>query len=140
MKKAVMIAIMAAVAAAALFADRIVPVDSIPQAAKALIAEHFPGRTAQFAEADFNEYEVQLNDGTEIQFSGSGDWQEIKSYTGVPAGVLPQAIADYTAQAYPNVPIIKAEKEWRGYELKLANRMEMYFDSAGRFLGQKFDD
>ena len=139
MKKTLMIAMMAALAAAA-FADRIVPVDSIPQAAKSLIAEHFPGKAAQFAKADFNEYEVQLNDGTEIEFTGSGEWKEIKAYAGVPAGVFPRPIADYVSQAYPNVPILKAEKEWRGYELKLANRMEMYFDSSGRFLGQKFDD
>ena len=140
MKKPLVTGLMLVCAATFLFADKIVPVDSIPQAAKALIAEHFPGRTAQFAKADFNEYEVQLNDGTEIQFTGSGEWEEIKSYTGVPAGLFPAEIASYIAQAYPNVPIIKGEKEWRGYEIKLANRMEMYFDASGRFLGQKFDD
>ena len=140
MKKALMIALMAALAAAAVFADRIVPVDSIPQAARALIAEHFPGRNAQFVKADFNEWEVQLNDGTEIELTGSGEWKEIKAYAGVPVGVFPKPIADYVSQAYPNVPILKAERERRGYELKLANRMEMYFDSSGRFLGQKWDD
>ena len=140
MKKALMLTLMAALATAAAFADRIVPVDSIPQAAKNLIAEHFPGRLAQFVKADFNEYEVQLNDGTEIEFTGSGEWKEIKAYAGVPAGVFPRPIADYVSQAYPNVPILKAEKEWRGYELKLANRMKMYFDNDGRLLGQKFDD
>ena len=138
MKKTLMVALTAALAAAA-FADRIVPVDSIPQAAKNLIAECFPGRLVQFVKADFNEYDVQLNDGTEIELTGSGEWKEIKAYTGVPVGVFPQPIADYVSQAYPNVPIINAEREWRGYELRLANRMKMYFDNNGRLLGQKFD-
>ena len=140
MKKTLMMALMAVFAAAALFADRIVPVDSIPQAAKNLIAEHFPGRNAQFAKADFNEWEVQLDDGTEIEFTGGGEWKGIKCYTGVPLSVLPQAIADHVAQSYPDVPVLNAEKERRGYELKLANRMEMFFGLDGCLLGQKLDD
>ena len=140
MKKALMTALMAALAMAGLFADRIVPVDTIPQAAKELIAERFPGRKAQFAKADFNEWDVQLDDGTEIEFTGGGEWKEIKCYAGVPAGVLPQPIADYVSQSYPDVPILKAEKERRGYELQLANRVKMRFDADGRLLRQKFDD
>ncbi len=140
MKKSIIIATMFTLATAAIFADRVVHPDSIPPRAKSFISQYFSGRSAQYVEADFNEYEVHLNDGTEIQFTGSGDWHEIKSYMGIPAGVLPPEVGRYAAQVYPNVPIIEAKKEWRGYELKLANRMEMYFDNSGRFLGQKFDD
>lgn len=120
-----------------------VPLESIPKAAQDFIAEHFPERTAQLAIDDYRIYKVILDDGTEIVFTPDGEWHDIESYMGVPSDVLPQEIADYAEETYPDIPIIQAEKDWRGwggYELKLANRMEMYFDNSGRVLGQKFDD
>ena len=50
---------------------------------------------------------------------------------------LPQAILDYIAQNYPNVPIAKAEREDDDhyYEVYLSNGLELYFDLEGNFLG-----
>ena len=116
-----------------------VPQTSIPQAAQDFIGEYFPDRTVQFAGGDSRMYRAALSDGTEIAFTADGDWHEVKSY-GVQPSVLPQEIAAQTEQAYPSVPILRAEKKRYGIEVKLANRMEMYFDFDGRLLGQKFDD
>ena len=175
MKKALTIVMMAAIAAAALFAhnghswreddrwrgehnwrdmhDRRggddrgrygwfgpVSQESIPQAAQDFIAEYFPDRTVNFAGGNSRICKVVLSDGTEIGFTTDGAWLDIKSYAGVPLSVLPQEVANSARELYPNVPITRAEKKWQGFELKLANRMEMYFDTDGRLLRQKFDD
>ena len=140
MKKNVLITAIMMISAAAMFADKVISPEQLPQQAKELISSNFPGKTIQFVEADFNEYEIQLNDGTELQLSGSGDWQEIKSYTGVPANMLPSEITNYVAKNYPNILILKAEKDWKNIEIKLSNRMELYFDTNGKLLGQKYDD
>ena len=70
----------------------------------------------------------------------SGEWETIKSYTGVPASVIPSAIATYVNTNYPDTLIIEIESNWNNYELKLANQWELYFGKDGKFLGQKFDD
>lgn len=140
MKKLAVILMVLAIPAAGLFADRVIPVEKLPQQAKDFISTNFSGKTATYVEADYNEYEVTLNDGTEISFSGKGEWKEVKSYTGVPAAVLSSSITNQVTQNYPDAIIIEAEKNWNGIELKLSNRMEMYFDNSGKLIGQKFDD
>ena len=140
MKKLMIVLVVLMVTVSAAFADRVVSADSLPQTAKDLIAQYFPGKSVMYAEADFNEYEVNLNDGTEIQFSGKGEWEEIKCYTGVPEALLNAAAVSYAKQQYPDAVIIQAEKDWRSIELKLSNRMELYFDTNGNFLGMKYDD
>ncbi|AEE16055.1 PepSY-like domain-containing protein [Treponema brennaborense] len=140
MKKLHMIAVLVVFGTACVFADKIISADALPKNAQTLIGTAFPGKTVQYAQADFNEYEAVLNDGTEIQFTGNGDWEEIKSYGGIPAALLPKAAADYIGTQYPNVLIVKAEKDWQALEVTLANRMELYFDKNGKLLGQKLDD
>ena len=153
MKKALMLTLMVALAVS-LFAhghgwrgrhggcygEWAVPQENIPQAAQDFIGEYFPEKTVQFAGGNARVLKVALSDGTEIAFAPDGSWHDIKAYAGVPAGVLPQGIASSVLELYPNVPVMRAEKKWHGYELKLGNRMEMYFDFDGRLLGQKWDD
>ncbi|TQR30332.1 hypothetical protein DMB92_07680 [Campylobacter sp. MIT 99-7217] len=53
---------------------------------------------------------------------------------------LPQNINDQIQKLYPGSFVVDIDLEAYGYEIKLNNRMELYFDMNGRFLGQKFDD
>lgn len=139
MKKAI-VAVLMVLAGSLVFADRVVPASQLPAAAKSFISQYFPGKNATYVEADFNEYEVSLNDGTEIQFTGNGDWQEVKSYTGVPQALIPQTARSYLSSNFPGAVAIQIEKQWNGYKVELANRMEVYFDTNGNMLGQKYDD
>ena len=43
-------------------------------------------------------------------------------------------------QTYPQAAIIKVEKEWGNYKIKLNNFMELYITASGQLVGQKFDD
>ena len=120
--------------------DRIVSPDQLPQKAKDFIASKFAGKTVQYVEKDFNEYEVQLNDRSEINFGGNGEWETIKCYQGIPAGILPEAVTSYVTSNFADAKIVEAEMDWNGIELKLSNRMEVHVDKNGKFLGQKYDD
>ena len=53
---------------------------------------------------------------------------------------VPSAIAAAVAKQYPNVVMVEIEKEYQGYEIKLQNRMELYFNLQGQLLYQKYDD
>lgn len=141
MKKIAMIAMVLVVALAAVSArDKIVSADQLPKTAQDFISANFAGKTVQYVEKDFNEFEVQLSDRTEIKFGGNGDWESIKCYEGIPAGVLPEAVTSYVQKNFADAKIVEAEKDWNSIELKLSNRMEVFFDKDGKYMGQKYDD
>lgn len=141
MKKTCIMAVcMMVFLAAGAFADRRISPAELPASVQSFISQYFPGKSVLKAKADFNEFEVDLNDGTEIQFSGNGSWKEIETYTGVPAALLPQGITSYVNSNFPGVIIRSVEKEWNGFEIKLTNRMKIYFDQNGNMIGQKYDD
>lgn len=141
MKKIAMIAMVLVVALAAVSArDKIVSADQLPKTAQDFISANFAGKTVQYVEKDFNEFEVQLSDRSEIKFGGNGDWESIKCYEGIPAGVLPEAVTSYVKKNFADAKIVEAEKDWNSIELKLSNRMEVFFDKDGKYMGQKYDD
>lgn len=141
MKKIAMIAMVLVVALAAVSArDKIVSADQLPKTAQDFISANFAGKTVQYVEKDFNEFEVQLSDRSEIKFGGNGDWESIKCYEGIPAGVLSEAITSYVKKNFADAKIVEAEKDWNSIELKLSNRMEVFFDKDGKYMGQKYDD
>lgn len=140
MKKIGLVMVVLALVAGIVAADdRIVSPEKLPKGAKDFIATNFAGKTVQYVEKDFNEYEVQLSDRTEITFNGD-NWESIKSYEGIPAGVLPETVTSYVKNNFADAKIVEAEKDWNSIELKLSNRMEVYFDKNGKYMGQKFDD
>lgn len=140
MKKITMITAIFLLVLSATFADKVISADQLSAGAKDFINKTFPGKTVQYVESDFGSYEIVLNDGTEIDMKTSGEWETIKSYTGVPASVIPAAITTYVTTNYPDTLIIEVESNWNNFELKLANQWELFFDKDGKFLGQKFDD
>ena len=122
------------------FADMVVPATSLPKNAQDFIANNFKGANIMYVEMDYDSYDVMLSNGTEVDFFTNGDWKEVKSYMGVNPAILPAPVAAGFQKAFPNVQIIKVEKEWNGYEIKTAQRIKAYFDANGNLMGQKYDD
>ena len=85
------------------------------------------------------EYKVVFTDGREIEFGKYGDWEEVDANRGqFPIAVLPQSIRSYLSQHYPDMPVMKADRDRYGYEVKLRNGLELEFDKSGRLY--KIDD
>lgn len=122
------------------FADTPIAPTALPAKVQSFIAETFPDSAVTYAEADWSEYEVHLDDGTEITFRKNGDWKDIKSYNGVPMSVLSNVISAQLDTMFPDVAIVEIEKERGNFEIKMANRMEVYFSANGKLIGQKYDD
>lgn len=141
MKKNWVIGFVIVLVTVAVFAkDKVIPATSLPKAAQEFVATNFAERTITYAEADRNEYEATLDDGTEIKFKGNGEWNEVKSYTGVPSTILSNVISSQITAMFDDVKIIEIEKERGNFEIKMANRMKVYFSANGKLIGQKFDD
>ncbi len=118
----------------------IISPNDLPENVKTFVQKYFPGTNIMYAEIDYNEYDIRLNSGTEIEFYKNGEWKEIKSYQNFPAEILPTPVVQAIKKAYPKSLIIKAEKIWNGFEIKTNNMIEIYIDSKGKILGQKIDN
>lgn len=140
-KKLLIISLILGLSSSMVFADWIVPVTALPQKSRAFINSTFPGVQIWKVERDGGKFEVKLSNGVDIDFYMNGDWKDIDGeWVTIPFSVLPAAVANTVKQTYPQAAIIKAEKEWGNYKIKLNNFMELYITANGQLVGQKFDD
>ena len=112
---------------------------SLPEPITTFIKQQFPNATIAGVEPDHDngglEYDVYLSDGTQLDFDANNQWKKVESMKGVPAFFIPKAIANHVKSNYQNVVITKINKEYNGYEVELANGVDLNFDRSGRFMG-----
>lgn len=113
---------------------------ALPEAVNAFVKQYFPNATIAGVEMDSDhggvEYDVRLSDGTEIDFDVNNQWDNVDCHTkAVPASLVPKAIATYVSSNYQNMAITKINKEYYGYEIELANGLDLNFDRSGNFMG-----
>ncbi|HEG5919688.1 PepSY-like domain-containing protein [Campylobacter lari] len=129
------------VCASSMFADVIVSPSTLPQKAQEFLNAHFKGVNVGYVKQDVDSYEVNLVDGTEIDFIVNGDWKEVDGkYKGIPTGFIPKEVITKVQAAQPNAAIVEVDKRINGYKFRTNNMMEIYTDFKGNILGQKFDD
>lgn len=121
--------------------DRPIPVSSLPQNVRDYIATNYPNATILWAEVDDDEYEVTLNDGTELYFDLRGRFikAELDDVPVNPAD-LPANILSYIQANFPNAQIVRAKRDDNYYEVYLNNGIELYFSITGNFIGIDSDD
>ena len=113
--------------------DKVINKNQLPAQAQQFLSEHFAGIEITYAKEEWevlkHSYEVRLADGTKIEFTGKGVWDEVECRFGeVPATIIPQAIKEYINKNYPDSKIIYIEKDRNDYDVKLSNRLELKFD------------
>ena len=119
--------------------DRMIAPGQLPAAAQTFVKQYFPDQTISYATKDVDHmkttYEVRLDDGTEIDFTSKGEWDKVDTkFKPVPAGLIPEAIASYVQANFPNVPIVKIDKERSGYDVELSNELELKFNNKGQLM------
>ena len=135
------IIILTMISFSSLFADWVIPAESLPERARQFIAQNFSDAKIWYVESDDGKFEVELSNGIKIDFLYNGDWNEIDAeYVGIPYNVFPPNVANTIRNTYPQTVIISAEKKWGTYEINLNNMMELYISADGQLIGQKFDD
>ena len=113
--------------------DRIVPYEKLPAKAQEFVKKYFPSEKVSYVkeEADFMElsYEVVFAQGTKVEFTGQGEWKEVDCrYSTLNEDLVPEQIRSYVRQNFTDTKLVKIEKGYRGYEVKLTNRLELTFD------------
>ena len=114
--------------------------DVLPQNAQQTLRKAFPKSQVTRVKVDKSilgskEYEVILNNGTEIEFDNEGDWKEVDcGRQAVPAMFVLKSIQNYVRNNYKGQAIIKVDKDKNRYEVELVNGTDLEFDRAGNFL------
>ena len=79
------------------------------------------------------EYKASLEDGSLIKFNANGQWIEVKSYGGVPASLLPQALTKHVDMYYEGQQIVWVIKTPKKYSVQLTNGTKLEFNNKGIF-------
>ena len=117
--------------------DKPVVPEQLPAPVKTFMQQTYPGQPITFAQKDLEltgwKYEVFLADGTHIEFDTDDMWDKIESSmtAPVPAQLIPAPVAAHLQANFPGVFVTKIDKERNGYELELANGMELKYNKQG---------
>ena len=120
--------------------DRPVAPAQLPGVITAFIQQNFPNQAITFAQKDLEitgwQYDVVLADGTQIEFDTDQMWDKIQCpmTNPVPAVLIPAPIMSYLQGNFPGVMIQKIDKDSFGYEVELANGLELKFNQAGALM------
>lgn len=115
-------------------------VNVLPKAAQTVLSNNFKAKVNHIKiDKDFgrvSEFDVVLNDGTEITFDKNGNWKdvEVKIGSSVPSFFVPNAISNYIKNNQKKATVVGIEKNRSGYDVELSNGVEMKFNSEGKFI------
>ena len=108
---------------------------TLPQAILDYIATTYPGTTIVDAEQYPNQFEIELNNGLELEFDLDGNFIELSGgCNDIPQSQLPQTIQDWVSSNYPGVGYDDIERCPTEYEIKLDNDVEIIFDLEGNVI------
>lgn len=118
--------------------------NELPATAQQFLKKYFEDKQFSYAIQDTDlfdgEYKVVFTDGDKVEFDSKGNWKDVeckKSFNGVPAGIIPDAIKKYLAQNYKDSKVVAIEYDRGvkgGYEVKLVPQLELKFDKNGKFI------
>ncbi len=124
--------------------DKLTSFDNLPFAARTFINEYFDEADVARVkmERDMFEktnYEVFLDNGTTIDFNSKGRWTEIDCMLDpIPEGIVPEKIAAYIAEEYPDAFASEISRGKSSWEVSLSNDLDLTFNS--RFQIVDIDD
>lgn len=125
-----------------------ITVNQLPKNAIAFLTKSFDVTQIVKCAADNKgrSFDVNLSDGTEIEFDMKGEWKEIENekapLSKQAMSVLPLAIGRYMTTNYPNTGVSKLERDKNGYEVTLKTmpqKTELKFAKDGTFKKKEMD-
>jgi hypothetical protein len=140
MKKLLSLGLVAFIALMTACSDKPVTANELPEPITTFIQQNFPGQTISFAKKDLevtgSQYDVVLADGTQIDFDTDNVWDKIECSMAnpVPTALIPAPIQAHLQTNFPDAMILKIDKEHYGYEVELANGLELKFNEQGALM------
>jgi len=122
--------------------DRSIAPASLPESIITFVEQYFPDRHIISAEIDFMDYEIWLDDDTNISFEWNRKWDKIETYESViNPELIPPAITAYVEKNFQGAILNKISKESNGYEIGISGTNNEYkFNNAGQYRHMEWDD
>lgn len=119
--------------------DTPITLHELPQNAQSFLKKYFPSSKTSYIIKDKDyfstDYEVRLENGTEIEFDEKGNWTEVDGkHRSIPTAFIPAKIMNYLKEKFPNTTISKIEKGSKKYEVELNGDIDLEFNLNGDFL------
>lgn len=113
--------------------DKPISVKELPKNALEFIQKYFPKNEVSYAKLEKDlwdkKYEVVFVNGEKIEFDKNGGWKEVEcKFSSVPEAIIPEQIKTYITKHYPEVKVLKIERDSKKYEVKLSNKLELKFN------------
>lgn len=112
--------------------------NELPQQAQAFLNDYFSTYNISSITFSDGEYEVNFDNGTQVDFNAIGQWTDIDAGLGyyVPFEFVPLGISSYLSTNYPTQNITEISRTASGgYVVDLTNDAELVFDMNGNFIG-----
>lgn len=123
--------------------NEIVTVQDLPTEAQQFLETNFHGQGVSYVLKEVEwlvktEYNVKLVRGTELDFDADGQWKKVdcKMFP-VPESIIPDEILTKVAQTFQGTFITEIDRVRRGYDVELANDLEIHFDKK---FNMSYDD
>lgn len=112
--------------------DKPISLNELPQKSQKFIKQYFPKNEISYAKVEKEvwdkKYEVVFVNGEKIEFDKKGEWKEIDcKFSAVPETLIPSAIKKHLAEQYPQAKVIQIERDSKGYDVKLNNKLELKY-------------
>lgn len=117
----------------------------LPESAQQFLTKYFPKSKVGMIKVDRHllkktDYDVKLVNGTKIEFNNAGKWTSVDCKTReVPQDLILKPIRNYVAKNFPDVKIVKIEKDFVGFDIELSDGVEVKFDRLGNFKSVDMD-
>lgn len=120
----------------------------LPGEARSFIETYFPNADIrsiiQEKDDGRKEYQVQLSDGTDMEFDEKGAWTSIEChFSPMPQGILPATVTDKVNELHPGGYINGADKELGGYVIEVTDAggidWDMRFNAQFEYVSQSQD-
>lgn len=117
----------------------------LPESAQEFLTKYFPKSKVGMIKVDRHllkktDYDVKLVNGTKIEFNNAGKWTSVDCQTReVPQDLILKPIRNYVAKNFPDVKIVKIEKDFVGFDIELSDGVEVKFDRLGNFKSVDMD-
>ncbi|HRV52359.1 MAG TPA: PepSY-like domain-containing protein [Bacteroidia bacterium] len=117
--------------------DKVMTNSEIPAEIQHYVKTHFAQHTIARAEINKEglqkEYEIKLNDRTQLEFNNKYQIIKIDADTALPQSVIPAKLQSYIKTNYPQNHITEWELDNKGQEIKLNNGIKLEFSKQGDF-------
>ena len=123
--------------------ETVISANNLPVNAQNFVSKNFGNmefvNAIKEVERNITTYNIQLKDGTKIEFTDNGDWKEVKNGLGKAISIkfFPDNIQKYLQTKYPKIDAKSIEMDTKDKEIKvelLQNNVDLKFDLNGNFI------